>query len=72
MFICTFNQISKCKSYLGELLKMVKKRVSFDIEEDIKLQVKQLALDKKTTATELYTKFIVDGLKRETEQARLD
>ena len=51
---------------------MVKKRVSFDIEEDIKLQVKQLALDKKTTATELYTKFIVEGLKRETEQTRLD
>ena len=51
---------------------MVKKRVSFDIEEDIKLQVKQMALDKKTTATELYTKWIVEGIERETEQSRLD
>lgn len=26
---------------------MAKKRISFDMEEDIKLQVKQMALDKK-------------------------
>ena len=51
---------------------MAKIRVSFDIEEDIKLQVKQLALDKKTTATKLYTKWIVEGIEKETEQTRLD
>ena len=42
---------------------MVKKRVSFDMEEDIKLQVKQLALDNGKKVTDLYTTWIKDGLK---------
>ena len=50
---------------LGVVNQMVKKRVSFDLEEETKLKVKQLALDKKTTATKLYTQWIEEGLKKE-------
>ena len=41
---------------------MVKKRVVFNLDEDVKQRVKQLALDKNTTATALYTKWINDAL----------
>lgn len=51
---------------------MAKKRVVFNLDEDIKQRVKQLALDKNTTATALYTKWIVDALEKETNQTRLD
>lgn len=47
---------------------MVKKRINFFIDEDVHLQVKQLALDKKTTATALYTEWIKNGLDKETNQ----
>ena len=42
---------------------MAKKQVCFNLEESIIKRVKQLALDKETTATELYTEWITDGLK---------
>ena len=42
---------------------MAKKQVCFNLEESIIKQVKQLALDKDTTATELYTGWVKDGLK---------
>ena len=47
-------------------------RVNFNLDEDIHFQVKQLALNKHTTATELYRKWISDGMKKETEQTTLD
>ena len=51
---------------------MVKKRVVFNLDEDVKQRVKQLALDKKTTATALYTKWIMEALEKETNQTRLE
>lgn len=42
---------------------MVKKQVCFNLEESIIKQVKQLALDNDTTATEFYTNWVIDGLK---------
>lgn len=47
-------------------------KISFNIDKDTRKQVKQIALDKETTATELYNKWILEGIKRETKQARLD
>jgi len=44
---------------------MVKKRVSFDLEENIKKQVKVLASVKGTTATKLYTNWILEGIEKE-------
>ena len=42
------------------------------LDEDLYYQVKQLALDKKTTATALYTKWIMDAIEKETNQTRLN
>ena len=53
-------------------MQLVKKRVNFNLDEDIYFQVKQLALDKKTTATALYTKWIKEAIERETGQKRFD
>lgn len=44
---------------------MVKKKVTFNLEESIIKQVKQLALDKNTTATALYTEWIQKGIDNE-------
>lgn len=44
---------------------MVRKRISFNIEEDIHYKVKELALSNRTTATELYTKWIIEGIEKE-------
>lgn len=51
---------------------MAKKQVCFNIEESIIKQVKQMALDNDTTATELYTKWIKNGIEKETSQTKLD
>lgn len=51
---------------------MAKKQVCFNLEENLIKQVKQLALDKDTTATEIYTQWIINGLKKETSQTSLD
>jgi len=58
--------------YSLELMQLVKKRVNFNLDEDVYLQVKQLALDKKTTATALYTKWIMEAIEKETGQTRFD
>lgn len=47
-------------------------KISFNIEKDVKKQVKQIALDKDITATELYVKWIKKGIKQETSQTTLD
>lgn len=44
---------------------MVKKKITFNLEENIIKKVKQMALDKDTTATELYTKWIIKGIENE-------
>lgn len=51
---------------------MVKKKISFNIEEDIHFKVRELALKNRTTATEIYSKWIKEGLKKETNQTRLE
>lgn len=40
-------------------------KVTFNINKNIKKQVKQLALDNDTTATKLYNKWILEGMKNE-------
>ena len=47
---------------------MVKKRLSIDIDEDIKYEVKELAAKKRVTATELYTEWIIAGLNKEKKE----
>ena len=44
---------------------MVNEKVTFNINRNIKKQVKQLALDKETTATKLYNEWILEGMKKE-------
>lgn len=38
------------------------KKVSFNIDENLILQLKQKALDERTTQTELITRYIIKGL----------
>ena len=47
-------------------------RVNFDIDEDIHFQAKEIALKRKKTIKELYTKWILDGIEKETNQTRFD
>mgnify|MGYP002524431020 CR=1 FL=1 len=51
---------------------MAKKQVTFNLEESIIKQVKQLALDNETTATEIYTNSILEYLQRVNNQSTLD
>lgn len=51
---------------------MEKARVDFLLDKSVKKQIKDLAYKKDTTATALYTKWIMEGLARETEQTRLN
>ena len=51
---------------------MEQTRLTFNIEKDIKQRIKQLALDKETTTTDLCVKWISDGLEKENGQRKLD
>ena len=51
---------------------MAMKKISFNLDEDTHFKVKELALKQRTTATEIYTKWIEEGSKKETEQSTLD
>lgn len=44
---------------------MVKEKISFNIEENTKKKVKVIASIKGTTATELYNKWILEGIEKE-------
>lgn len=44
---------------------MAVEKVTFNINKNIKKQVKQMALDKDTTATVLYNEWILEGMKKE-------
>ena len=50
---------------------MTNVRVNFDIEKSIHTRAKAHALKKETTIKKLYTKWIVEGLERETGQTSL-
>ena len=43
-------------------------RVPVELSE----QIRQIAFDKRTSKTQLVTKYIEEGIKREREQSRLD
>ena len=43
---------------------MVKKRVSFMIEDDLLYEVKEKALKERTTQTKLFNKWIKEGLNK--------
>ena len=43
-------------------------RVNLNLDKDVHFQVRKMALEKRTTATELYRKWTLDGIKKETEQ----
>ena len=58
-------------SYSG-VKDMAMKKVSFNLDEDIHFRVKEIALKNRTTVTEIYTKYIMEGIERETKQSRLD
>ena len=51
---------------------MAMKKISFNLDEDVHFKVKEIALKNRTTATEIYTNWIMEGLKKETEQSTLD
>ena len=51
---------------------MTTKRVNFDLEEDLHFQLKQLALDKRTTVKDLLTSWIIEAIEKETNQAKLE
>lgn len=44
------------------------KKVTFNLDEDTYYQIKQLALDKRTTATKFLVKWTVAGLKQELKE----
>lgn len=51
---------------------MVKKQKNFRIEDDLIQKVKMKAVELKTTESELVTRYIEDGLKKDENQSRLD
>ena len=51
---------------------MKKARVDFLLDESVKKRIKDLENENDTTATALYTKWIMQGLERETNQTQLD
>ena len=50
---------------------MATKRVNFNLDEDIYIELKHLALDKRTTVTDLLTDLIIKEIKKETNQTKL-
>ena len=48
-----------------ELLTMEKEKVTFNIDKNVKKQVKVIASIKGITATELYNKWILEGIEKE-------
>lgn len=46
-------------------------RINFDLDKSIHMRAKEHALKKETTIKELYTKWIIEGLERETSQTTL-
>ena len=47
-------------------------RINFELDKDIHLQAKEIALKNEKTIKELYTQWIVDGIEKETNQTKID
>lgn len=54
------------------MTKTDKTKVNFNLDTDVYYQVKRLALDKRTTVTDLFTKWITEALEKETNQTKLE
>ena len=54
------------------VVEMAKSRLTFNIDEDVKIRIQHLALDKKTTITDLCVEWITDALEKETGQTKLE
>lgn len=54
------------------MAKEEKANVSFKLDKSIKKQVQLIAIEKETTSTELYTKWILAGIKNELNQTELE
>ena len=50
---------------------MTELNVNFKLDKSIHYRAKELALKKEMTIKELYTKWIIDGLEKETKQTSL-
>lgn len=48
------------------------RQVNFRIDENVAKELKRVAFEKEMTQTELVSKYIVEGLKRESTQTKLD
>ena len=51
---------------------MTTKRVNFNLDEDLYIKLKHLALDKRTTVTDLLTEWIIREVERDTNQTKLE
>lgn len=47
---------------------MKTKQLNIRVSDELSEQLRQIAFDKRTSKTQLVTKYIEDGIKRETEQ----
>ena len=50
---------------------MTTKRVNFNLDEDLYIELKHLALDKKKTITDLLTELIIKEIEKDTNQTKL-
>lgn len=48
------------------------KQLNIAIPDELSEQIRQLAFDKRVTKRELVTKYLEEGIKRETTQTNLD
>lgn len=49
--------------------KAITKKVTFNMDENIHKRVKQLALDKGCTATDLFNEWVVEALEKEEKRS---
>ena len=56
----------------GVRLSMTTKRVNFNLDEDLYIELKHLALDKRKTITEFLTDLIIRELEEDTNQTKLE
>ena len=49
-----------------------KKRINFNVDEELFYDIKKLVAEKKTTMTELFTEFAMQEIEKEKTQKKLD
>ncbi len=68
----TYDEQRYYQCSIGDDAMAEKIRVNFNLDKDVHMQVKKLALEKNTTATALYTKWTLEAIERETGQTRFN